>query len=88
LTERYPGFIARQSLIDFCQGEVAKIDSDRNGFAAALNLGGSPEDEEVLNNADAHEIGKQMAFRTVCEWARAHQIPGDKGASEYTSRGG
>ena len=76
VAERYPGYIMRQSLVDFCQDKQDEITSKRKEYQAFADDQELPEDVvATFDNADYLEMGRQQAFREVCEWARGHLVP-------------
>lgn len=72
----YPGFLSRQSLVNFCQDKVAELTVESEKLYTALEVPGlSDEDWEVMDKKLTQNIGVQLGFRTVCEWAGQHTTP-------------
>jgi hypothetical protein len=76
LPEQYPGYVLRQSLIEFCQAEVVTIGESQKALENALETKGlSDSDRAVLNESYSSNIGAQSMLRKITEWAAAHSAP-------------
>ena len=72
----YPGFLSRQSLVDFCRERVSELESESDNLYKALEVRGvSDEDWSVMHDKLTMNIGNQIGYRRVCEWAATHTAP-------------
>lgn len=82
----YPGYVSRQSLVDFCQKEVDELAKENVKLMNAEDVSGlSAIDMASLAAKLANNHHKQLAFRAICEWARENQA---KNIGPYPDVGG
>lgn len=73
----YTGLIPRQDLVDFCQGEMPRINQSNEELLHGLHYAeqqGNIHTIHALNEGLMENFGYQKALRAVCEWAKAHMI--------------
>jgi hypothetical protein len=72
---RYEGTLSRQELVDFARSQVKESATAANeAYAASETPGMIQDDKDALYYAQAVNFGKQMAFRTVLDWAARHVV--------------
>mgnify|MGYP001548577340 FL=1 len=73
----FPGFVARQELINFCRARVAEMQKESDVYFDALNKAGdkiSFDDAASLNDAITANLGEQRAYRNICDWASENLV--------------
>ena len=73
----YRGFVPRQALVDFCQGELPRLDKANNELLDGLHYAeksGNIHTIHALNEGLMENYGYQKALRAVCEWAKEHML--------------
>jgi hypothetical protein len=69
---QYRGMVARQDLVDFCQGMATKASAelDREQTLLATKKDMSDDQYETLMLSCSSLVGEITALRTVTEWAK------------------
>lgn len=80
MEERYPGYIMRQSLVDFVrdfksQMAVQSEETNEKLIKKAQKGSGNEGEYEALERKYYTEIGMIKALRDIEQWAVIHQAP-------------
>lgn len=72
----FPGYITRQSLIDFCRKKGKEYGAEAEKLYDASETSGlDAETKATLTDGYAQALGRQRALREVTVWAADHSAP-------------
>jgi hypothetical protein len=91
--DQYPGVITRQSLVDYCQAQLPRLQEHAEALEKAMAVADDRGDTGTamyFGESLASLRGEQISLRNVCEWAKTVAvkgvfIPADK-CEEITGR--
>lgn len=75
-SNRYPGYIMRQSLVDESQKRYEAINKEATSLYNDLSTAGLEEHhKQALSEQYSKLLGEMKALRDINEWAKEHTAP-------------
>lgn len=75
-SNRYPGYIMRQSLVDELQKRVDELkEQEHKTWTLIETKGLDDKSKQALTEQHSMLLGQMRAMRDISEWAKEHSIP-------------